>query len=115
MGLLLDPTPAGRSTILILPRGLAPRTPPHALSRARCVGALRSRGSLARSLATQLLYGIASRSNSGRRLYHPCLTERLSPSDSPPRSLARPLRRRAPFAWLARALARDPVAVWDCF
>jgi hypothetical protein len=34
------------------------------------------------------------------------LPEGLRPSDSPTRSLARPLRRRAPFARLARALAR---------
>src|SRR5688572_5067926 len=34
------------------------------------------------------------------------LSEGLRPSDSPTRSLARRSRRRAPFAWLARALAR---------
>ena len=37
------------------------------------------------------------------------LIQGLRPSDSPTRSLARRFRRRAPFAWLARALARDAV------
>ena len=38
---------------------------------------------------------------------HQVLSEGLRPSDSPTRSLPRRSRRRAPFAWLARALARD--------
>src|SRR5262245_9944321 len=37
------------------PRGCAPRTPPHALSRAALVGALRSRGSLAQLARTSIV------------------------------------------------------------
>src|SRR6186997_228035 len=124
-----------------LAEGCAPRTSPHALSRAAHAGALRSRGSLARSLATQfvtewrlvlpraaplgLLHTLSrapltparsvrvarSRARSRRSwlLNGGSSCRGLRPSDFSTRSLARRSRRRAPFAWLARALARDAV------
>ena len=74
--------PASSSSDLLFPRGFAPRTPRHALSRGR-FAPLRSRGSLAALARVRCLRG-------------------ASPLGLPDTRSRSPLRRLAPLAWLAR-------------
>src|SRR6476660_3032815 len=84
------------------PRGFRPSVSPTRSLARRCVGALRSRGSLARSLAAS-----SGPACSAAPIYPSrFLPEGLSPFGLPHTLSRAPLRRRAPVAWLARALAR---------
>src|SRR5947207_246241 len=97
-----DPPEPVPELVLSYPRGVAPRTPPHALSRAaspaRSVRVARSRAH-SRSRQTPL----------SRCPSLSFLTRGASPLGLPHTRSHAPLRRRAPFAWLARALTRDLV------